>query len=165
MFDVKKIRRALIWGIPLFLGLAAGCLWMTADILVTAIVNVVNRASAVRITPGVWVAPFCAAFSLLGIIVGCLRAVPVSDHAIKPFERAFQAAVLGGVVAMFLIPATSVIQRFYMPGIGYSMCSELEGHPTMWFTDWVRDPAWCAKGKSLEWVNEQARIARHPGKP
>ncbi|GKT25537.1 hypothetical protein [Acidovorax sp. SUPP3334] len=89
-----------------------------------------------------------------------MRAIPASDKVIYPFERVFTISVLLGGIAMVLIPVTSVAQRFYMPSVGYTVCSELQGHPTMWFTDWVRDPALCVKGKSLEWVTEQAGSTR-----
>ncbi|SDC78375.1 hypothetical protein SAMN05192589_103216 [Paracidovorax valerianellae] len=91
------------------------------------------------------------------IAMGAMRAIPTSDSGIKKFERFLTYTVLLNTLVLVLIPVTSVAQRFYMPSVGYSMCSELQGNPTMWFTDWVRDPAWCVKGKSLEWVNEQRR--------
>jgi hypothetical protein len=44
--------------------------------------------------------------------------------------------------------------------MGYERCNILQGHPSMYFTDWVSNPAWCVRGKSREWVNEQALLAR-----
>lgn len=154
-----------MWGIPLSLGIAATSLWLVFTAVVPMVQGIAVKAMVVRIAPAAQLAPFVVMFCLLSIMVGGLRAVPCREALIKGFERAFNAAAFAGIVAMVLIPVTSVAQRFYMPSIGYSICSELQGHPTMWFTDWVRDPAWCVKGKSLEWVNEQARIARHPGTP
>ncbi|SDL28050.1 hypothetical protein SAMN04489709_1385 [Paracidovorax citrulli] len=94
-----------------------------------------------------------------------MRAMPCSDRIIKPFERAFIATVLAGVVTMLLIPVTAALARSRMPSIGYTQCHVLQGQPTLWFTDWVRDPAWCVKGKSLDWVNEQARAPAPHGVP
>ncbi len=159
MFDVARIRKTLIWGIPLYLGLATGSILMVACIMIPTMEGVAERAPVVRIAPAVQVAPFIAAFCLLGIIVASMRAVPCSDRFIKPFEHAFIAVVLAGGVAMLLIPATAALARFQMPRIGYTPCHLLQGQPTRWFTDWVRDPAWCVEGKSPEWVNEQARHA------
>lgn len=159
MFDVARIRKTLIWGIPLYLGLATGSILMVAYIMVPTIEGVVERAPVVRIGPAVLVAPFVAAFCLLGVVVASMRAIPCSDRIIKPFERAFIAAVLAGVVAMLLIPVTAALARSRMPSIGYTQCHVLQGQPTLWFTDWVRDPAWCVRGKSLDWVNEQARLS------
>ncbi|MDA8444826.1 hypothetical protein [Paracidovorax valerianellae] len=165
MFEVKKVRKALIWGLPLFIGVGASCLWAVSHGIIPTLEAIVSRAPAVRIAVASQVTPFVAVFSLLGALIGSMRAIPISDRAIHPFECAFKVTVLLGMAAMVLIPVTAVVQRFYMPSIGYSICSELEGHPTMWFTDWVRDPTWCVKGKSLEWVNEQAGATVPPGTP
>ncbi|WP_053844362.1 hypothetical protein [Paracidovorax avenae] len=159
MRDVAGIRKTLIWGIPLYLGVAIGSILMVACIMVPTIEGVAERAPVVRIGPAVLVAPFVAAFCLLGVVVASMRVIPCSDRIIKPFERAFIATVLAGVVAMLLIPVTAALARSQMPSIGYTQCHVLQGQPTLWFTDWVRDPAWCVRGKSLDWVNEQARLS------
>lgn len=31
----------------------------------------------------------------------------------------------------------------------------------MYFTDWVKTPEWCVRGKTREWVKEQARLSRN----
>ncbi|WP_415267827.1 hypothetical protein [Acidovorax sacchari] len=165
MFDVARIRKTLIWGIPLYLGVAIGSILMVAYILVPTMEGVSERAPVVRIGPAVLVAPFVAAFCLLGVVVASMRAMPCSDRVIKPFERAFIATVLASVVAMLLIPVTAALARSRMPSIGYTQCHVLQGQPTLWFTDWVRDPTWCVKGKSLEWVNRQAQLSKSPATP
>lgn len=165
MFDVKKVRATLLWAIPLYLGLMAGsCLLIRYEIIPT-IVNVATLAPAVRIAPAALLAPFIALICAVALILGTMRAVPCSDESIKPIERFFTIVVLSSGVALLLIPVTSLVLRFYMPNLGYSICSDLKDNPTMWFTDWVRDPAWCVRGQSLEWVNEQARAAVPPGRP
>ncbi|MDA8447841.1 hypothetical protein [Paracidovorax valerianellae] len=158
MFVASQVRKALVWTIPLFLGITAVSFFVVLYGLVPPINAIASNAPVVRIAPASQVAPFVAAFCLIGIVVGIMRAVPCSDRRIKPYEFAFKIAVVAALVAMVLIPVTSIGQRFYMPRLGYSLCSELEGNPTMWFTDWVRNPAWCVGGKSLEWVSEQAAI-------
>ncbi|SDD56397.1 hypothetical protein SAMN05192589_107122 [Paracidovorax valerianellae] len=158
MFDVQLIRKTLVWGIPLYLGLMVGSLLMVTYIIVPAIVGIAHRVPVVRIAPTAQVAPFIAIFCLLGLVVSSMRAVPCSDALIKPFERAFIASIVAGGLSMLLIPVTAAVVRFNMPSLGYSICGDLQGHPTLWFTDWVRDPAWCVKDKSLEWVFEQAAI-------
>jgi hypothetical protein len=47
-----------------------------------------------------------------------------------------------------------------MPKLGYTRCNILEDHPTIYFTDWVKNPDWCVRGKSREWVNEQAHLKK-----
>ena len=158
MRDVARVRKTLIWGIPLYLGLAIGSILMVACIMVPTINGVAESAPVVRIGPAALVAPFVAAFCLLGIVIASMRAIPCSDRIIQPFERAFIATVLAGVVAMLLIPVTAALARSRMPSIGYTQCHVLQGQPTLWFTDWVRDPAWCVRGKNLDWVKEQARL-------
>ncbi|MDA8444828.1 hypothetical protein [Paracidovorax valerianellae] len=159
MQDIHHIRKTMLWGAPLYLAITAGCLFVVVHELIPTLKAIASRAPAVRIAPAAQLAPFIATFCLIGVLLGMMRSVPASERLIQKFERAFNIAVWIGMIALLLIPVTSVTQRFYMPSVGYSMCSELQGNPTMWFTDWVRDPTWCVRGKSLEWVNEQARNA------
>ncbi|GKS74727.1 hypothetical protein AVME950_07545 [Acidovorax sp. SUPP950] len=157
MFDVKKVRATLLWGIPLYLGLMAGSCFVIRYEIIPTVVGIATLASGVRIAPAALLAPFIALICALAIILGTMRAIPCSDKSIQPMERFFTIIVLASGVALLLIPVTSLIVRFYMPSLGYSLCSDLKDNPTMWFTDWVRDPAWCVRGKSLDWVNQQGR--------
>ncbi|GKT21842.1 hypothetical protein [Acidovorax sp. SUPP3334] len=156
MNDIHQIRKSLLWGVPLYLGLIAGAYLLTAHEILPTIEAITSQAPVVRIAPSLQLIPFIGIACILGILVASTRAIPLSDKTIKRFERAFIAAVAVCVAAMVLIPVTSVLQRVYMPRNGYSICTELKDNPTLWFTDWVRDPAWCVKGKSMDWVNEQA---------
>ena len=52
------------------------------------------------------------------------------------------------------------VQQYYFPKHGYTQCDQLHGNPTIWFTDWVRNPAWCVRGKDRSWVFEQARLSQ-----
>ncbi len=62
--------------------------------------------------------------------------------------------------AIALIPVFtlggSFLQHRYLPKMGYYYCDQLSGNPTLWFNDWVRDPAWCVYKKDHAWVREQA---------
>lgn len=60
----------------------------------------------------------------------------------------------------FCIFAITPFQYYAMPKLGYTRCNILENHPTIYFTDWVKNPAWCVRGKSREWVKEQAHLAQ-----
>lgn len=60
----------------------------------------------------------------------------------------------------FCIFAITPFQYYAMPKLGYTRCNILENHPTIYFTDWVNNPDWCVRGKSREWVKEQARLAQ-----
>lgn len=157
MHDIHQIRKLIRWGIPLYLGLVAGASLMTRHALVPMVQDVVSRAPVVRITPGMHLMPFIVVFGSLAIVVMVMRAIPCRDSLIKKFELAANLSVAASTIALLLVPVVSFAQHYYMPSIGYIPCNALQGQPTRWFTDWVRDPAWCMKGKTPEWINQQAR--------
>ncbi|WP_053844361.1 hypothetical protein [Paracidovorax avenae] len=159
MHDIQQIRKSLLWGIPLCVLVGAGCLWLGFEAVIRTIQQIAAGAAGVRIAPAAQLAPFVAVLCILGIVVGIMRATPFSDGLIRRAERAFNITVAVSAIAFLLVPVTSIAQHYYMPSIGYTQCHILQGQPMRGFTDWVRDPAWCVKGKTLEWVNEQAR---HP---
>jgi len=165
MHDIPALRKTMWWSTPLFLGIAASCVWATLHGIVPVFQDIAARAPVVRIAPAAQLAPFVAVVCTMAIVLGAMRVAQCREAAIAKFERAFTIAVLASGVMMLLIPVTSFIQRLYMPSIGYTACHELQGNPTLWFTDWVKDPALCVKGKSLEWVNEQARLSRSLATP
>ncbi len=157
MHDIHHIRKLVQWGIPLYLGLVAGAVLMTRHALVPMVQDIVLKAPVVRITPGMHLMPCVVAFGSLAIVVMVMRAIPCRASLIKPFELAANLAVAVSAIALLLVPVVSIAQHYYMPSIGYTPCHTLQGQPTRWFTDWVRDPAFCVKGKSPDWVNEQVR--------
>ena len=162
MHDIQQIRKSLLWGIPLCVLVGAGCLWLGFEAVIRTIQQIAAGAAGVRIAPAAQLAPFVAVLCILGIVVGAMRAVPLSDGLIRRAERAFNITVAASAVAFLLVPVTSIAQHYYRPSIGYTQCHVLHGQPMRGFTDWVRDPAWCVKGKSLDWVNEQAQHAPPP---
>lgn len=159
MHDIQQIRKSLLWGIPLSALVGAGCLWLGFEAVIRTIQQIAAGAAGVRIAPAAQLAPFVVLLCTLGIVVGTMRAVPFSDGLIRWAERAFNITVAASAIAFLLVPVTSIAQHYYMPSIGYTQCHVLRGQPTLWFTDWVRDPAWCIQGQRPEWVNEQARHA------
>lgn len=165
MHDIQQIRKSLLWGVPLSALVGAGSLWLGHEAVVRTVQQIAAGAAGVRIAPAAQLAPFLVVLCILGIVVGIMRAIPLSDGPIRRAERAFNITVAASAIAFLLVPVTSIAQRFYMPSIGYTQCHALQGQPTLWFTDWVRDPAWCVKGKSLDWVNEQARAPAPHGVP
>lgn len=165
MHDIHRIRKHVRWGIPLYLGLVAVALLMIRDAMVPMVHDLLSRAPVVRITPGMHLMPCVVAFGSLAIVVMVMRAIPCRASLIKKFELAANLAVAASAIALLLVPVVSIAQRYYMPSIGYTPCYVLQGQPTLWFTDWIRDPALCVKGKSLDWVNEQAKQPRPPALP
>ena len=160
MQDPKTLRKTMIWSTPLFLLMAVSCAWGAVQGIAPVFQGIASIAPAIRIYPAAQLAPFCSVVCIMSIILSVMRAIPCDERISTKFEYALAITVVISLVVMALIPVTSVAQRFYMPSLGYSLCSELQGNPTMWFTDWVRNPDWCVKGKSLEWVNEQATMAK-----
>ncbi|WP_092951460.1 hypothetical protein [Paracidovorax konjaci] len=156
MHDIPALRKTMLWSTPLFLGIAASCVVVTLHGVVPVLQAIAALAPVVRIAPAAQLAPFVAVVCIMAIMLGALRIARRSEVAIRKFERAFTIAVRASGLVMLLIPVTSLLQRLYMPSIGYTVCPVLQGSPTLWFTDWVRDPAWCVPGKSLDWVIEQA---------
>ena len=146
----------MVWSTPLFAAMAVACAWGSVWGIVPVYEGLTSLAPAIRIYPAAQLAPFCSVVCIMSIMLSVMRAIPCDERISKKFEYALAITVVISLVVVVLIPVTSVAQRSYMPSLGYSLCSELQGNPTMWFTDWVRDPAWCVKGKSLEWVNKQA---------
>ncbi|SFD38643.1 hypothetical protein [Paracidovorax konjaci] len=157
MLDIHKVRKTLLWGIPLNLGMTVVCILLIGHLIVPTLDAMAARAPVLRVAPAAQLAPFVGIACLLVVALGLLRAVPCSERSIRRCERMLVAAVLASVVAMALIPVTSMATSHYLTRWGYSACYALQGNPTLWFTDWVRDPAWCVKGKTVDWVNEQAR--------
>src|SRR5258708_8116230 len=97
------------------------------------------------------------------ISVGILRGSEVRCKKAAKNTRMliFLSAIAVGVFIMFFcIFAITPFQYYSMPKLGYTRCNILEDHPTIYFTDWVKNPDWCVRGKSREWVNEQARLGK-----
>lgn len=163
MFDTKKIRAMLWWGVPLYVGLSAMSFWMVPHLIGSAIEGIATQAPAVRITPGALLFPFVGIFTALGLVIAVLRAIPFNGRPVQIMEKIFNLTVLASAIVLALIVTTStLIQSHYMPKLGYSRCGLLQGNPTVWFTDWVKDQGHCVRGKTVDWVNEQPRST--PGK-
>ncbi|WP_020424755.1 hypothetical protein [Paracidovorax oryzae] len=157
MHDIPALRKTMLWSTPLFIGISASCVWATLHGVVPVFQGIAARAPVVRIAHAAQLAPFVAVVCIMAMVLGAMRVALCREAAIAKFERAFTIVVLACGLVMLLIPVTSIAQHYYMPSIGYTPCHALQGQPTRWFTDWVRDPAFCVKGKSPDWVNEQVR--------
>jgi hypothetical protein len=69
------------------------------------------------------------------------------------------------IVTIISVPLFSIggslLQHGLLPRYGYHYCNLLSGNPTVWFNDWVKNPEWCVRGKTHEWVREQAAKAQN----
>ena len=99
----------------------------------------------------------------MSIFAGIIHAIPCKISTIKLVDRILLWSGLFGIgLIIFCVLVITPLQSYSMPKLGYTPCNILEDHPTMYFTDWVKNPDWCVRGKSREWVREQARTAQKP---
>ena len=159
--NLTEIRKSLIWSIPLFLLLLTMSIWSILYSLYQTVDDLNKLAPSVRITPFVPIALCVPIISITGIIIAIQKSVPCTEDAMKIPTRIFLSAIAVGVFIMFFcIFAVTPLQYYAMPKLGYTRCNILEDHPTIYFTDWVKNPDWCVRGKSRKWVNEQARLGK-----
>jgi hypothetical protein len=163
----QNARKLLLsWRLPFLLFGPALLIWMTVDELVPTVKHIFMGAPVIRIYAGSSAIPFCVAASIVTVTVLIFRAIPVTDEVIKKGAWWVTATWLSATLIMVVsLLVARPIQQHYFPKNGYTACDQLHGNPTIWFTDWVKNPAWCVKGKDREWVFEQARIAVQSGTP
>ena len=98
---------------------------------------------------------------IVTVVMVVLKAIPVSDALFKKVVWLITALWCSALPLLLLSMLLGhPAQQFYFPKHGYTQCDLLHGNPTIWFTDWVKNPAWCVRGKDRSWVFEQARLAR-----
>ncbi|WP_192811277.1 MULTISPECIES: hypothetical protein [Paracidovorax] len=119
-----------------------------------------QSAPVIRIWPGIMLAPTMLPLGFLTLFVLTMKAMSLGERMIAKGTRLIDILVVINFATLLLLSFTStLLQNHYLPRLGYAKCQELKGQPSPWFSDWVRDPAWCVKGKSLEWIKEQANLA------
>jgi hypothetical protein len=125
--------------------------------------DIAAGAPLIRVYPmAVGLPLFVVALYLLYIplIIKALPALRVPNWVGKVMVQSsiglFFVTLLVVVISLFVARS---LQHYYFHKNGYAECDQLQGNPTIWFSDWVKNPAWCVKGKDREWVFEQARIA------
>jgi hypothetical protein len=134
--------------------------WFTLAYLVPTLRDILVSAPMARVYPASAATPVFVAFGLVGYLLIVLIAIPVRISIIKVFRRlVIWLFWLMLVSFLFGVLIASIGQHHYFPKNGYTECDQLQGAPSVWFTDWVKNPAWCVKGKDRAWVFEQARIA------
>ncbi|HBJ98630.1 MAG TPA: hypothetical protein DDZ62_00665 [Delftia acidovorans] len=166
MRDIKNIRKSAIFGIPISILLSVGCFWFSFAETIPMLKDINALAPTIRIMPGaptIFMTPFV--FITLAL-VSVLNSIPCNDSILRKSDKAlsivFTLGISSALVSLIFI---TPLQYYAMPKLGYTRCNILEGHPTIYFTDWVKKPEWCVRGKSREWVMEQARLASGPENP
>ena len=166
MKDVAAVRKFLPQIYAVFLVTAVLCYITSFGGFFEQWNGLARKAPVVRFTTFSVLTVFLAAIVALLTITLSAKAVPCNERLTGALMRVLNvlAFVSFGVMVVFAL-ASAPLQRHYLPQLGYSTCNALKGNPSVWFTDWVRNPDWCVKGKSLEWVNEQAGATAPPGTP
>jgi hypothetical protein len=157
MIDVAKARKTAIWFVPLLLLLIWGGATGTIDGLVPMIRDLADQPASLRIGPLSFLQPV-GTVMCLSILVLLLLRIWRFEKAGTWVERRVLIPVV--VVMLILIPVLiiggSLLQRYYLPQMGYHYCDKLSGNPSTWFNDWVKDPELCVHKQTHEWVREQA---------
>lgn len=157
--DPREIRKVLPIGLPSAVVVLAMSYLLTFQVLVPMVFDLQSQSPMIRIYAGAVIGPFIAPLALMMLIVVPMKAVPIFETFTKKTEKPFNVLVLiNGIVLMLVLTTSTFLQSHYMPKLGYTHCDLLQGNPTLWSTDWVKNPDWCVKGKTREWVNEQAKL-------
>jgi len=162
--ELARIRKILPLGIPVSMMLFALAWFFTFALIPELVHELQMTAPVVRIWPGITLGPTLLPLALMMIVIPPMKAIPIGKAFTDRAATWINVLLVINFLAMLLMLTTSAfLQGYFMPKKGYTRCTELKDNSYIWFSDWVRDPAWCVKGKSLEWVNEQARNAEsHP---
>ena len=153
-------RRNSIWGIPFLILIFIANVLICINDTFPNISDLHNNEAIVKIVP---IAPLLIsslptpAILLLTMIA---NAIPCKERVLKIMERILIVMLsinFASIAISFIILIP--LQYYAMPKLGYTNCSILRDHPTIYFTDWVKNPEWCVRGKTREWVKEQARLS------
>jgi hypothetical protein len=163
MSEVQRFRKALVWALPLYAGTTVVSGWVIVDYLLPTLVSLVHLAPVIRIGVAALLLPFLGAITFVAGVIFVLKAIPIGQALVRKLVKIlnFLALASAGVLVLVL-PAAMFSQHHFMPTLGYSQCELLKDSPNLWFTDWIKNPDWCVKGKSREWVNEQAARQASP---
>lgn len=102
----------------------------------------------------------CDNFFGICLVLAAVRSTYYEGAITKALDRLL---IISGVIQiallMTVLTMSTLIQDQVMPKLGYSNCALLQGNPTLWFTDWIKNPEWCVHGKDRQWVHGQAKAA------
>lgn len=131
--------------------------WSTIYGLVPMIRDIAEQQASLRIRSLGFLQPIGTVVALVTLVAVILR-IWRFDKAVNWVERRIMIPVV--VIMLILIPVLiiggSLLQRHYLPRMGYHYCDKLNDNPSVWFNDWVKDPELCISKKTHEWVREQA---------
>jgi hypothetical protein len=158
--DAGAMKRSLWWFLPLVVGSIALCVWGFAIDVPRMYVELQQQAPSLRIRIGSLLMPFGAFMFCAILLLMPLRIFRIEKYAVWVEKY----LLLGSLIALFIAAPTvliggHILQQAYLPDRGYTECNKLSGAPSAYFTDWVKNPAWCVYKKDHGWVREQAAKA------
>ena len=159
--EALEIRKNLWWMLPFAAGLGGVCWWFTYELVSEEVLALFVLAPSVRVAPLGWfLTPLVALYCLIGTPLVVLRAIPYHGIWLKRLVRLTMTTLFSMLALIVTVPLISpLVQNYYLPKLGYSKCLLLKGGGfSLVSTDWVKNPDWCVKGKTREWVNEQAAL-------
>jgi hypothetical protein len=159
LFATREIRKKLWWMLPFFSTMAVLAWTATFYFVAPSVQELLHLTPSVRIEPAGLLAPVFGVLCTVIVVLSLVRAIPYNGIWSKRLEWLMNGIVFsaGGLVVLIIF-GSSLVQDHYMPKLGYVRCDLLQGNPTLWFTDWVKNPDWCVQSKTREWVNEQAKL-------
>jgi hypothetical protein len=159
--EALEIRKKMWWMLPFLLGFVGGCWWFTYELVSEEVLALFALAPSVRVAPLGWLLTPVMALSCMALFVLLLlKAIPHHGIWTKRMVWWTMATLFTAFGLIVTVPLLSpLVQNHYLPKLGYSKCLLLKGGGfSLMSTDWVKNPDWCVKGKTRDWVNEQAAL-------
>lgn len=158
IYDLQQVQKSLWFGLPTTILILLACYFIAMPEVMQTIKDIRDRSAIVRVAVAGFGLFIMVPMIFFLVPLSLLKAVPVHGKITFIMERLLNINIfIAGAFVVVGMPLLTLAQYYYMPKLGYSKCNELQGHPTMWLNDWVRNPEWCVRGKDRAWVLEQAQ--------
>jgi hypothetical protein len=166
-YETQRARKFVFsWMLPFFVLFTALMFWFAIVAIPPMVNDLFSEPPIARIYPLAVLIPTFNFTMIVIILVGILKAIPVRRSVGKRAEWWMNALIFANVpILLFGIFVAGLLLESHFSSKGYTECHQLQGKPSRWFVDWVKNPEWCVKGKRPEWVREQARIAQEGKAP
>ncbi|WP_208908446.1 hypothetical protein [Paracidovorax avenae] len=156
--EVQKVRKAMRIGLPSIIIFLFLCCFVVVPELYRSISDLINSAPTVRVSMAATSVFFALPLALIMLLLSAFKGIPIKWRGVELLVNLLNINIFAAAVFIVIgVPMLTFLQYHYLPKLGYSKCNELQGHPTMWFNDWVKNPEWCVRGKDRAWVLEQAQ--------
>ncbi len=158
--DVEKMKRVVWWWLPLMLGLIVIGTWIFLRDVPRMYFELQQQAPSLRLRLGTIWFPFVGLLLASFTVLMPLRIMNLEKWASNVEKYLVTASVVMCLSSLpIILIGGHILQQTHLPDRGYTECNKLSGAPSVYFTDWVKDPAWCVYKKDHKWVREQAAKA------